>query len=731
MKKIKLIKQHDEKDCGAACLSMILEYYGRKISMTSVREAIQVDQQGASVFGVVDGAQKNGLISQAFEGTAEEIVCAVDEKIISLPTVVRIINESGYEHYVVVGNIKNNEITIYDPDTGKKKISMEQFTQIFLGQIISFRKGPDFKEEKERRNSFVEFAQMITHQKGLLLVISVLSLGVTAIGLTGAFLFRFLVDNVLSNLDDVDAIDKKLAMFASLITALIILYLVKLVVQMLRGKLLMVMSKNIDLPLMLGYYDHVTALPMNFFDTRKTGEIMSRFNDAGKIRDAISNTALTLIIDSVMVIVCGVFLFQISPVLFIDAAVTFFVYLLISALYIKPLDICNHHMMEQQAQFSSYMKESIDGMETVKTSQAERTIKEKTHKLFQDYLNSNIKQTLMSLSKEAIIEFVTSVSTLILLWIGAVNVVNGTMSLGSLITFVSLLNYFLEPIQNFANLQSNLQSAVVAAERLKDVTDLKTEETGAIVPNTPLTMLDFKNVSFRYGTRTLTLDNINFTAKKGEQIAFVGESGCGKSTTAKLLQGLYLPESGLIRINDIELGKLSLSWLRKQTACVPQNTYLFSDTIKNNLILGLNKEEVPLDKEIEQILEICSCQFVKQLPLGLNFVLEENGSNLSGGQRQRLAIARALLRKPHLLILDEATSALDTITEYKIQQAIQDNYPEMIVVLIAHRLSTIRHCSNILVVDKGKIIEHGTHEELLQYGHSYSNMWSKQNGCME
>jgi ATP-binding cassette subfamily B protein len=729
MKRVPLIKQHDERDCGAASLSMILQYHHKKLPMANIRETIKVDQYGASIYGLLDGSEQFGMSAQAMEGDAEAVWNAIKTNDVPLPAIVRIVNQFGYEHYIVVCGIKKNLLYINDPGEGRKKLNQDSFKECFLGQIVVFQPTEAFKKENLRKGSLQRFTSMITHQKKLLLCIGVLSIGITGIGLLGAGLFQFLIDNILSNASDLSLAEEGLETFAMLITLIGGLYLVKMAVQMLRGKLLTTMSKNIDLPLMLGYYDHVTELPMNFFDTRKTGEIISRFNDAGKIREAISGVTLTLMIDVVMVLVCGVVLWQRSRELFLVAVIIFLLYLLTSLLYVKPLDKFNRDLMEQNAQFSSYLKESIDGIETVKSTQAENAVKEKTHTLFLTFLNRNITGSLLSLSKDSIIECITSVGTLVLLWVGAVNILNGEMTIGSLVTFLTLLNYFLDPIQNLVELQSTLQTALVAADRLNDVLALSTEQSGEEIPQNGLESISFDNVTFRYGNREQVLTGLTFSAKKGEQIALVGESGCGKSTATKLLMGFYPPESGTVKIGNTPIQALSLRWLRNQTAYVPQNTFLFCDTVKNNLLLGLDKDHMPTDKELEQVLDACGCEFIKKMPLGLDSMLEENGSNLSGGQRQRLAIARALLRKPKLLILDEATSALDTITEYRIQNALRELCPEMIVVMVAHRLSTVKHCSQILVMNHGAITERGTHEELLSKNHSYAQLWNRQNAA--
>lgn len=729
MNKVRLINQHDEKDCGAASLSMILEAHGRKVSMPSVREAIQVDQHGASICGLMEGAEQNGLNAQPFRLDADDLWDNLKDGSLPVPAILRVVSHGIFEHYVVVDKLYGDRLHLLDPDVGKRLVTLQEFREIFLGQVITFSEGNTFQRDNLRKGRFSRYMTMLLHQKRLLFVIAVLSLGITGIGLAGSFLFQYLIDHVLGNLNDVTALDEGLDYFAVLITALAILYLFKMAVQMLRGKLLTMMSKNIDLPLMLGYYDHVAELPMKYFDTRKTGEIMSRFSDASKIREAISGAALTLMIDTVMVAVCSVILYRTSHVLFTIAVSTFLLYLLVAALYLKPLDRFNRKAMEQSAEFSSYLKESIDGIETVKTAKAVTWIKGKAHHLFQTFIETNIRGSMLSIGKDALIEWITSMATLVLLWVGAVSVVQGEMTIGALVTFVTLLGYFLSPIQNLVDLQSNLQTAYVAADRLNDAMELEQEHTGTIVPDQPLHSVAMKGVDFRYGTRQLTLKNMTFSAQTGQQIAMVGESGCGKSTSAKLVQGLYRSEAGEVTMNGIPIQNLSLEWIRSQIACVAQNTFLFSDTVRNNLLLGIPEQELPDDDEITRVLDACACDFVKELPMGLDSPLEENGANLSGGQRQRLAIARALLRKPRMLILDEATSALDSLSEQSIQSAIRSLCPEMIVLIIAHRLSTVKHCDEIMVLSHGKVIERGTHNDLLQKHQRYEELWNCQNAA--
>ena len=723
-KKVPTIKQHDEKDCAAASLAMILAYYGKHIPLATAREAVQVDMYGASIYGLQKGAESFGLTTSAYEGSAKD-VWDVFQNPSYFPCVVRIVNDYGFEHFIVVDGFDQNTAHICDPGEGRKTCSFKTFSKQFLGQIIIFKKSEDFIKEDLKKGSVKRFTHLIFEQKNLLAIIAILSLVVTFIGMTGAFVFQYLLDNVLHTISD-----NAVGNFAIILTGLGVLYICRFVSELIRGKLLCKLSQRMNTSLVMGYSDHLTDLPMRFFDTHKTGEILSRYEDSSKVTDALSSITLTLFIDLLMTIGCSIILYRKSPAMFAVAAFIFFSYLFISLLFVKPLEKLNRKMMENGSQLTSYLKETVDGAETIKSCQGESYIKSKTHHLFSEFVNSNIKSSMIQLSKSSITSLLTSIGTLIVLWCGALRVMQGQMTIGELLTFYTLLNYFLSPVESILNLQSQIQSALVAADRLNDVLDLKLEMDGSTLFDKRIDNITFDNVTFRYGNRETILDKINFSVKKGEKLALVGESGSGKSTISKLIMGLYHTESGNVQINNQPIEAYTLASLRKQIACVSQNVYLFSDTIKNNLIFGLPKETIPSNEEINKVLDICNCDFVQKMPFGIFSMLEENGSNLSGGQRQRLAIARALLRKPQILILDEATSALDSVTEATIQKNLKEYLPNVITISIAHRLSTVKDANQILILNHGKIIESGTHKELINKSSFYTQMWYTQNSSI-
>lgn len=746
------IQQHDEKDCGAACLSMICEFYGLKLPIAKFRDLIKVDSQGANIYGLVVGAGEVGLDADALEGTAEELFEGIDSDEIRFPFIARIINNQMYEHYIVVYSINKEKVVIGDPGKDKiYKIPVALFVNQWQGQVITFFPNKDFKKGNERKGALKKFYVFLSSQKKLLVFVFIVSIFISVINVSGAMIFEYILSDTLEMTyigkevsvekqhigeheykDNIafektlNKIENKLSVvFVNIETVcitIILMYILRAFLQMLRGYLLSVTSKQIDVPLTLSYYNHLVDLPSRFHETRKTGELMSRFYDISQIRDAISTTALTIMLDSVMAVACGVLLYNINEILFLITLVIMVIYAFVMFLFRKPIKSVNHKLMEHEAQVTSYLKESIDGMETIKAYQYENIIKRKTNKLYNRFAGMNVKGSLICNLQESIISAIASIGIVILLWIGTYLCIDNVISIANLFVFYYLIHYFLEPVSNLINLQPELQIAVVAAERLNDILDAEIEQDNTDKNEIESLYGDIKieNVDFRYGNRDLVLQNVSMTFMKGKKIAIVGESGCGKTTLAKLLLLFYNPEKGKITINGRDFSKYTISSIRKRIAYIPQNIFLFSDTVYNNLIY---ENEDVTKRDIKKICKLCGAdEFIERLPLKYNTVLEENGCNLSEGQKQRLAIVRAILKKPDVLIMDEATSNLDTITEESIKNIIEKFSDKMTCIIIAHRMNTIKNCDYIYVMDNGKIAEQGTHQNLFERNGLYRRL---------
>lgn len=720
------VKQHDIKDCGPACLSTICRNYGKKISIAKLRELTKTDNIGTNIYGLVDGATKIGLNATPLEGTQEELLEAVSKNEIKLPVIAHVIINKHLLHYVVIHKITTSYLIIADPAKGIVKYSYDDFFSIWTGHIITFNKTRRFTMMNETKGTLARFFVLIRAQKVQLFSIFLISILITAISLAGAYAFKLIIDGIVLKDNNTNQLQQIFNNIHIIGIALLALYTIQAAAQVLRSMLVAKLSNSLDTAVMLEYYNHVVSLPMKFFSTRKTGEILSRFSDASKIREAISNVALTVMIDLVLALAGGYILFVLSPVLLLISVFIIVLYLLLIICFNSPIKKISYEGMESNAQLSSYLKESIDGIETVKAFSNENAVKAQTKNKLAKLFDKLYKCSIIYSLQDTLSSFIASAGTAVILWIGIILVQKGTITLGSLITFQAMMTYFIDPMKNIIELQPTIQTAVVAADRLSDMLDVEVEKMESLTdkPYKFSNRILFDNISFRYGNREMVLNDIHIEIKRGERVALVGESGSGKTTLVKLLMNLYAPEKGAIYIDDVNIKNIALRTIRNKIAYISQDIFLFSDTIKNNLKIG--REDISDD----EILTVCSQSLADKLiekqSLGLDTMLEENGNNLSGGEKQRLAIARALLRNPDILIMDEATSNLDSITEKMIDNTIFNLSNNITCIMIAHRLSTIMKCDKIYVMERGHIVETGTHQELLNKKGTYYSYWKEQ-----
>ena len=716
-KKYYCVKQHDITDCGAACLATISKQYGLKIPITKIREIAGTDKQGTNAYGVIKAAEEIGYSAKGVKGDKEAFFSDFP-----LPAIAHVVMEGSLLHYVVIHEIdkKKDKIIIADPGKGLIAYTSEEFFKLWTGVLIIMTSTAKFEKGDETTSIFKRFFGLLKPQKKFLLHIFFASIIYTILGILGAFYFKFLLDDIVpGNLRNTLHI---------ISIGIILLHIFKIILNAFRSHLLLYLSQKIDIPMNLGYYNHVLDLPMNFFGTRKTGEIISRFMDASKIRQAISGATLTIMIDTLMAIVGGIILYQYNSMLFGIALIMLILYAVVVFAFNKPIKEINREQMEDNSELTSYLVESLNGIQTVKSFNAERESKLKTERKFIKLLKSIFKGGMIDNLRGSITASIGSIGGVVILWIGVINVLDGKLTFGQLLVFQSLLAYFIDPVKNLINLQPMMQMAIVASDRLGEILDLEIEKTKEefkkLKPSKIEGKVEIRNLDFKYGTRELVLKNINMKVNKGEKIALVGESGSGKTTLVKLLLKLYETDKGEILIDDNNIKDINLEVLREKIAYVPQETFLFSGSIRENLELGA--KNISFEEIIEASKLAKAHDFINKLPLRYETRLEENGTNLSGGQRQRLSIVRAILKRPDILILDEATSNLDSITEKAIEETIEKTTENITTFIIAHRLSTIMRCDRIFVMDEGKIIESGTHKKLIENKGKYYDLWQGQ-----
>ena len=709
------IPQIDARDCGVAALASIAKFYGSDYSLAHLRELAKTNKEGTTALGIVKAAKEMSFETRAIQ--ADMSLFEMED--IPYPFIVHVNKEGKLQHYYVVYKNIKDHLIIGDPDPTVKvtKMTKDRFASEWTGVAIFLAPAPSYKPHKDKKNGLMSFLPLIFRQRSLIFYIVLASLLVTLINIGGSYYLQGILDEYIPN--------QMKSTLGIISIGLIITYILQQIMSFSRDYLLTVLSQRLSIDVILSYIRHIFELPMSFFATRRTGEVISRFTDANSIIDALASTILSLFLDvSILIIIGSVLLVQ-NTNLFLLSLISVPIYIIIIFAFMKPFEKMNNDVMQSNSMVSSAIIEDINGVETIKSLTSEETRYQKIDSEFVDYLDKSFKLSKYSILQSSLKQGAQLILNIVILWFGAQIVMTGKISIGQLITFNTLLSYFTNPLENIINLQTKLQSAKVANNRLNEVYLVESEfkNTQTLTDSQFLAGdICFEDISYKYGFGRDTLNNINLTIKQGDKVSIVGISGSGKTTLAKMIVNFFEPYKGRITINNNDLKMIDKKVLRQHINYLPQQAYIFSGSILENLTLGAN--QMISQEDIIKACEIAEIrQDIEQMPMGYQTELSD-GAGLSGGQKQRIALARALLTKAPVLILDEATSGLDVLTEKKVIENLMA-MTDKTIIFVAHRLSISERTNQVIVLNQGKVIETGSHQELMTKQGFYHYLFSK------
>ncbi len=721
--KFNYISQVDERDCGAACLAMISEKFGHNISISKIRELEKTGLDGSTALGIKKAGETLGLEVKAIKA---DMSLFDQYKDIPYPFIVHVEkpdNGELLEHYYVVYKATKHHIYIADPDPDvkKTKLSYKQFSEQWTGVALFFAPSPEFQPTSEKQAGFRSFFPIIFKQKGLVTNIVVATLLVTLISIAGSYFLQLLIDEYIPN----GMMSTLSIMSIGLITA----YIFQQIMSYVQSYLLIILGQRLSIDLILSYVKHLFEVPMNFFYTRRVGEITSRFNDANSIIEAVASSLLTLILDVGIVLIMSLVLFSYNAEMFLISVLAIPLYALVVYLFAKPFHKANLEAMKSGATLESSIIESLNGMETIKALGAEKNSYVKIDTDYVRFLKRSFKTERLDAVQEAIKGGLKLIFEVLVLWYGANLVMHNHLTVGQLMAYNALLGYFTDPLQSIIDLQSKIQTAVVAAHRLNEVYEVPSEfnqdvQTTLSINYTDNLTIQFDHDAFEYEYGRPVLKDLSLSIQNNEKIALVGVSGSGKSTLAKLLVRFYDLESnkGSILLNGVDVKAIPKTALRSLITYVPQEPHIFTGKVIDNLLMGAKEgttfEDVLRATEIAQIRTD-----LEQLSQGFETEISESGS-LSGGQRQRISLARALLTDSKVLILDESTSNLDLLTEKNVVDQLMQ-LTDKTIIFVAHRLTIAERVPRLVMLDHGKIVADGQHAELLGTNDAYTHLVQK------
>ncbi|MCP3162142.1 peptidase domain-containing ABC transporter [Myxococcus sp. QH3KD-4-1] len=688
------VRQLSATDCGAACLAMVLGYHGREMSLDAVREVTGSSRDGITARTLLDAGRRLGLRGRA--------VSLDLDRLSFLPT--GAILHWGFNHYVVFERMAGGAVHLIDPAQGPRRLALETFGKHFTGVVLLFEKAEDFQKLAAEREGVFRYLLPLLGQSDTLGRIVVLSAALQIFALAVPALMGMVVDRVVPRGD--------YHLLGVLSVALAALVVFQLLTSIIRGHLLLELRARLDSGMTLGFLDHLVDLAYSFFQLRPAGDLMMRMSVQTTVREILSSTAISTVLDGTLVLLYLVLLLTASPSMGLIVLGLGLAQVLVFVSTRERRRSLLTQSLELDARNQGYVMSMLTGMQTLKAFGVERRSVESYSHLFVDVLNVSLARGRLTLWLDSVIGMLRLASPLLLLSVGAWQVLEGQLTLGTMLSLNALAGALLMPLSSLIGTAGQFQLLGGYLERINEVLDTSPEQPPGSAGATLKLQgaIELEKVSFRYGpTSSLVVQDVSLRIEPGQMVAIVGRSGAGKSTMANLLMGLHLPTSGRVLYDGVELSHLDLRALRGQLGTVLQEPAFFNSSLRDNITL--NDPDIPLERVVDAAKLAHLHEDILRMPMQYDTLLVDRGLSMSGGQRQRLSLARALVRKPAVLLLDEATSALDAITESQVQGSLASLCCTRIV--IAHRLSTVRRADLIVVMEAGRVLEVGRHEELL------------------
>ena len=712
IRRVKFVRQIDETDCGAASLAMVCRHFGRAVSLARIRQLVHTSIDGTSLRGLCSAARELGLAARSVKASSGDLAD------MPLPAIV---HWDG-NHWLVLYDVQPGRVSVADPAAGLRRIGRDEFEKRWTGYAALFDYTQAFDRAPEGRPGlgwlwpFLRpFGKVFAQAVGLAIVLSALQMALPV-------LTQVVVDRVL--------IDQDVGLLRMLSLTMLGILVFMSAAMIVQRYLLSFVAVRIDAATLDFLTRRLLELPMSYFMTRRTGDIQRRLEGIRRVREFVVQHSVTGLTSITQLTAMLLLMFVYSPLLgfvFLATIPLHLVLMRVSSKWLRPIF---ETLEEAFGRYHSYQIDAIKGVEAVKAMGAEHAFREMMLGEFHAIAGRQFHADFAIMGYEGAVQGVAFLSLVLFLWVGALQVLNGSLTIGGFVAFNSLVALANQPILALLSLWDGLQSSSVLINRLNDVFEQEPEQgtdRSRLLPVRTLEgRLRFQNLGFQYGgpESPKILEGISFEVPAGKTVAIVGRSGSGKTTLAKCLSGLIEPTEGAIFFDGVDLKTLNYRDLRRQIGFVLQENHLFADTIAGNIAFG--EDNPDMDRVLWAARIANAHEFIERFPLGYETRIGETGIAISGGQRQRIAIARALYHRPPVLIFDEATSSLDTESE----RAIQGNLDELLhgrtAFVIAHRLSTIRNADMVIVLEKGRLVEQGTHDELMQRQGLYYYLCSQQ-----